>query len=328
MNHKVICAGHICLDITPVFTNQMAVEAVEDLLLPGSLTEVGAVDVHTGGSVANTGLAMSFLGNDVSLLGKIGDDAFGMIIERIVQQNGGSGLIVDSNGSTSYSVVLAIPGIDRMFLHHPGANDSFCSNDVPDTLLKDAELLHFGYPPLMKRFYEKNGEELIRLFTRCKENDVLTSLDMAGVDPNSDAGRIDWISYLKNVLPLVDYFVPSIEEIAFMMQMKETDKKAIADQLLSWGAGTVLIKCGTEGIYYSNGSMEGMQPCYPVDHVASATGAGDTSIAAFLTAQLEGLDLAKSASLAAMEGACCVTTYDALSGLKTLPELEVAIHAC
>ena len=51
-----------------------------ELLSPGKLLEVGAADVHTGGSVANTGLAMKKLGADVSLMGKVGKDAFGNMI--------------------------------------------------------------------------------------------------------------------------------------------------------------------------------------------------------------------------------------------------------
>ena len=63
---KVIAAGHICLDITPVFPGTGA-EHLEDVLSPGKLVEVKEADVHTGGSVANTGLAMKILGADVTL---------------------------------------------------------------------------------------------------------------------------------------------------------------------------------------------------------------------------------------------------------------------
>ena len=73
MKKKVIAAGHICLDITPVFSGKKA-ERPGDILIPGKLVNVGPADVHTGGAVANTGLAMKFFGADVSLMGKIGND--------------------------------------------------------------------------------------------------------------------------------------------------------------------------------------------------------------------------------------------------------------
>ena len=57
MKKKVIAAGHICLDITPVFLNHKVTD-ISSILRPGELIEMGKANVSTGGSVANTGLAM------------------------------------------------------------------------------------------------------------------------------------------------------------------------------------------------------------------------------------------------------------------------------
>ena len=133
MARKIISAGHICLDITPVFPHTVRGQTLEALLQPGKLLHMAGADVHTGGSVANTGLALKILGNDVTLLGKIGKDAFGGMVKSIVATNGADGLIEDGDSSTSYSVVLAVPGCDRIFLHNPGANDTFVPSDIPDS---------------------------------------------------------------------------------------------------------------------------------------------------------------------------------------------------
>lgn len=58
----------------------------------------------------------------------------------------------------------------------------------------------------------------------------------------------------------------------------------------------------------------------------SGTGAGDTSIAAFLAAVLRGKSPRECVALAAAEGACSVAAYDALSNLKSLDELEDRIR--
>ena len=42
-------------------------------------------------------------------------------------------------------------------------------------------------------------------------------MDMAAVDADSEAGRADWEAILKRVLPYVDFFVPSVEELCFML---------------------------------------------------------------------------------------------------------------
>ena len=125
MGKKIIAAGHICLDITPVFTSEK-VENISDILVPGKLIQMGQADVHTGGAVANTGLAMKIFGADVTLMGKVGADEFGGMIQNILHRYGADkGMIVSKQESTSYSVVIAVPGIDRIFLHNPGANNSF-----------------------------------------------------------------------------------------------------------------------------------------------------------------------------------------------------------
>ena len=363
--NKILAAGHICLDITPVFPAQKSYGALRDALEPGKLLRMEGVDVHTGGSVANTGLALKLLGNDVRLLGKVGCDAFGTMIQSILASYGAGGLLSDPNSSTSYSVVLAVPGVDRVFLHDPGANDSFVSDDIPDDALSGAALFHFGYPPLMRKMYENGGAELVRLFRRMKAHGLATSLDFAAIDPDSEAGRADWAAILRSVLPYVDFFVPSFEELCFMFDRARYDRLAakggdmtaaldveaeaapLAERLLAMGCRVVLIKCGTSGLYYRTedklslravgdrlsldaevwAEQSGVQPCFRADIVRSGTGAGDTSIAAFLTAVLAGKGPAECAALAAAEGACCVTSYDALSGLKTLPELEERIRS-
>lgn len=363
MKKKIISAGHICLDITPVFPWGTKCEQISDLLVPGRLIHMNGADVHSGGSVANTGLALKLLGADVQLLGKVGDDAFGAMLRDMLAGYGAGGLIVDQKSSTSYSVVLAIPGIDRIFLHSPGANGTFTNSDIPEEALTDAALFHFGYPPVMKKLYEHDGAELAAMLRRVKSHGIATSLDMTSVDPNSDAGRVDWKKILTQVLPHTDFFLPSFEELCFMLDRErydalaarggdaavgldmQKDVKPLADKCLALGCRAVLIKCGISGMYYRTADSrtmaqvgsrleldarawackEGVQPCFRADQVLSGTGAGDASIAAFLMAAAEGRIPEQCIALAAAEGACAVTAYDALSGLKTLDELEARI---
>lgn len=113
--------------------------------------------------------------------------------------------------------MLAVPGIDRVFLHDPGANDTYSSDDMRGLALNGVDLFHFGYPPIMKKMYQNDGEQLADIFCSMKEKGIATSLDMAAVDPDSEAGQADWRTILKRVLPYVDFFVPSIEEILYML---------------------------------------------------------------------------------------------------------------
>lgn len=358
---KVIVAGHICLDITPVFPDKK-VTALGDMLQPGKLINMQGVNVHTGGAVANTGLAMKILGADVSLMGKVGKDAFGDMVCNILKKyDAVDGMILSDEESTSYSVVLAIPGIDRIFLHNPGANNSFFAADVKEEKLSKAALLHFGYPPLMASMYRDGGRELEKLMRKAKDAGCATSLDMAAVDAESEAGKADWNRILQRVIPYVDFFVPSVEELCFMLDRERftqwqerangtditevitiEDVKPLVEKCMEYGAKVLVIKCGAAGMYYRTAGKEqigkigsraeldtakwadreGFEHSYQPEKVLSGTGAGDTSIAAFLTSMLEGSSMEECMHLAAATGASCVAAYDALSGLKPLDELR------
>ncbi len=363
---RVVAAGNICLDITLPFSDY-GIRDIGQLLSPGRLTEIKAADVHTGGSVANTGLAMKLLGADVTLMGKVGDDAFGkMVIGILESYHPNRNMIVAAGESTSYSVILAAPGIDRIFLHCPGANATFTAADIPEESLRDAALFHFGYPPLMKALYEKEGEPLLELLQKVKQAGAAISLDMASVDANSEAGKVPWEKVLNKILPLVDFFVPSAEELCYMLdrprleewkrragemdvteEIRPEDIRPLADRCMDMGAKILLIKCGVSGLYYRSADrsvletisgrldldlaawsgQEGFQESFVPDRVLSGTGAGDVSIAAFLTAMLDGYGIEEAARFAAAAGADCVTAYDALGGLKSFEVWNEKIEA-
>lgn len=363
---KVIVAGHICVDVTPVFPGNCRMDHVGQILQPGRLLHMDGVDIHTGGAVANTGLAMKILGNDVSLVGKIGDDEFGKIVlDMLERYQAEKDMIVSAQSATSYSVVLAIPGIDRIFLHDPGANDTFRAEDLDWQMIAQAQLFHFGYPPLMKNMYRDDGRELATMLKKVKTLGTVVSLDMAAVDPASEAGKVRWKEILRATLPYVDFFVPSAEELCAMLDgdlYQEWSKRAaggdmteilsmeelhrLGEEVLELGAKVVLIKCGAAGIYFKTAeaerleelcgnlnlrpeewaSKEGFENSFEPEEVLSGTGAGDTSIAAFLTSVMRRESLEEAVRMAAAAGACCVAAYDALSGLKPLEQMKEKIR--
>ena len=270
MGKKVISAGHICLDITPVFPGGHYTKT-EDILMPGKLIQMDEAAVHIGGSVGNTGLAMKILGADVSLIARTGADVFGEIVRSGMAKYGtGDAIRVVEGGTTAHSIILAIPGIDRIFLHHPGVNDTFSSEDIEEDILKEATLFHLGYPSVMKKLYENEGAELLNILKKVIEYGTVTSVDMAAVDENSPAAKEDWKKILEKTIPYIDVFMPSVEELCYMLDKSlleqwkirangrditeildiEKDVRPLADTCLNMGAKILVIKCGVRGIYY------------------------------------------------------------------------------
>lgn len=362
----VVVVGHICLDVIPTFLEQKGTR-IDEVLVPGKLVDVGAPVVSTGGPVSNTGLALHKLGLSTSLMGKVGDDLFGgaiMDVIRGVSPELARGMIVSPGDASSYTVVINPPGIDRIFLHCPGANDTFASDDVPYDTLPGTRLFHFGYPPLMQRMYSDGGRELETIFSRVKQQGLTTSLDMAKPDPASEAGRVDWPEILSRVLPHVDVFLPSADEILFMLdrdRFMEIERTAssgdvtswadgdmlvdIADQLLAMGPAIVGLKLGEQGFLLRSSDDETrlanlgavklndlsawvgrklIAPCFDVQ-VVGTTGSGDATIAGCLAGLLHGMGPDEVVTGAVAVGACNVESADALGGIRPWSKVQKRI---
>jgi sugar/nucleoside kinase (ribokinase family) len=361
----VVVAGHICLDVIPTIASQAG--GLTNLLKPGSLVEAGPAVMSTGGTVANAGLALHRLGVRTRLLGKVGDDLFGDAILRILKGYDPAlvnGMLVTAEAPTSYTLVISPPGVDRVFLHCPGANDTFGSADVPYNELDGVRIFHFGYPPLMRRMYQDGGAELESMLRRVRERGVITSLDMAKPDPGADAGRAPWRSLLERTLPLVDLFLPSLDETLFMLDRERFDEleqrsdgagvlsrcdgtllSGVADELLAMNAAVVALKLGEHGLYVrtSNSSdrlaalrtstgeafstwvgRELLSACFEVEAVGT-TGCGDCTIAGFLAGLLHGSPLDQAMTAAVALGACNVEQADAVSGVPTWEAVQKRI---
>ncbi|MBN1642115.1 MAG: carbohydrate kinase family protein [Anaerolineae bacterium] len=354
------------MDIIPRFVTDAGADLAA-YLSPGRLSEVGPVALSTGGAVSNTGLNLKRLGIDTRLMGKIGDDLFGRAILDIVRRYGpelADGMIVDARETSSYTVVIDPPHIDRMFLHCGGANHTFGAADVRYDILAQARLFHLGYPPLLGRLYADRGREMIEVFRRAKATGVTTSLDMAMPDPAGPSGRVDWAGIMARCMPAVDLFLPSAEEWLFMVDRERYDRlsssvgaegmlaalsvdevRALGRRALEMGAKVVLLKLGERGVYLRTAdglddlgraapgnvaAWEGRElwaPCFVPDALVGTTGAGDATIAGFLAALLRGAAPERALLIAAAVGACNVEAADALSGVRTWADTLARIAA-
>ena len=364
----IIVAGYFGIDIIPAI--QHGAEKVGDLLSPGKIVNVGEATTAPGGAVPNTGLSLKKLGLNVELMGKVGDDRFGKALMDIVQAvDPGQrfrGLKVDASASTSYTIALCIPGIDRIFLTHAGASGSFCENDIDFELVKEARVFHLGYPPLMRSLYADGGQELLRILKHCKAMDVTTSIDMSLPDPDSESGAQDWLTILKRWGPHTDLLLPSIEESLYFLDREKflrmrhalgpdeclldhltpDDIIPLAQALLDLGPAVVMIKCGYKGLYIATADKDrvarmgagrpadvdgwaGRQlwhPVYQVKDIVAALGSGDCAIAGFLAGYLKGYSVEDCLRYGNAAGSRNVTVTDALSWNQGFDDLTERIR--
>jgi sugar/nucleoside kinase (ribokinase family) len=235
--------------------------------------------------------------------------------------------------------------------------------DLDESCWKDSRILHFGYPPLMREIAADGGRGLAEKFAEVQSSGLLVSLDMAMCAEGTPERATNWKQWLRQVLPHVDLFLPSVDEIMLMLADEpdlhsrsvahhnsatavfDTSHLAkLADKLLGFGVPIVLIKLGEQGLYLrtsENVSMlssravwhdfdwrpwrnrELLAPCFNVD-VVGTTGAGDCAIAGFLMAMLRSQPPEAAICCAASVASHCVQSADATSNIPSWSEIESA----
>lgn len=360
--YDAVIAGYICVDMLPGFNKNDNLKNVTDLFIPGKLIEIEGMDFVLGGLVPNTGLAMKKLGKKVFLNGLAGDDFIGTIaIASLNKHDAAEGIQITKASGTAFSIVLAPRGTDRIFLESPGCNQFFDLTHIDFEAISNSRLFHFGYPPLLKQFYLNNGRQLSEMYSKVKKMGIVTSLDFSLPDSDSESGKVNWPEIMKNTLPFVDVFVPSIEEVLQTMMPEkhaEIDSMAgyddfvdkvpveavreVGRKIIDAGVKILLIKMGHRGAYLVTGDMSDINrtkvislehkswdnreiwcDAYAVDNsrIVNASGAGDTAVAAFLTAILDGEpaeNAIKYAGMAGKENLYCRNIYDELSDWNQL----------
>ena len=356
-----VIAGYLGVDIAPGFAQRETVSFAE-LFRPGKLIETEGLHFSLGGVVANTGLAMRKFGQNVALTGCVGADMLGDMALALLAQSGvTTGIHRTIAAGTAYGIVIAPPDMDRIFLEDPGCNRIFTAENIDYDVVRQSRLFHFGYPPLMETLWTNNGAKLKELFERVRSHGTVTSLDMTLPDPAAPAGKADWQAILQSVLPLVDIFVPSIEELLFMLEpqlyssiagravngdmidaIPPVEYERLAEKVLAMGVKVLLIKAGHKGAYIRTGDLaefnssalrlsdrtgcpQGawIQPLtVDAGRFRNASGAGDCAVAGFMTALLKDENIITAGRFAMMAGRDNLYGNDALSGLVDWPQME------
>jgi sugar/nucleoside kinase (ribokinase family) len=366
---EIVAAGHTCLDLIPAFTIKGTVDKMTDVLVPGKMINMGQCVVVGGGPVTNAGVSIRRLGVKTELIGKIGNDDFGKEILNWYEEHEDhfKGIKMVDGESTSYTIAICIPGIDRFYLHHCGANDTFGYDDMSFDLVERSKLMLFGYPPWMNKLYDNTGAELTRILKKTKELGTTTVLDLSIPDTSGYGDKIDWKAIMESWVPLTDIMVPSAEEVFyFLYKEKFLEKKAnlgakesvldymtvqeistLGKDLLEMGTAIAMVKCGHKGLYIRTGDKDQLQklgaagcadlenwanrelwfPVYEEEKFVGALGSGDSAIAGFLSAFVWGHTIESCLRYANAAGSMNVTVPDGLTWNKGFDDLTKRIES-
>jgi ribokinase len=267
--------------------------------------------IHPGGKGANQAVAVARLGYPVRMIGRLGDDPFGVQLKGHLESAGVevSG-VGTSEGSSGVAVILVSQEGENSIVVAPGANAKLTPQDL------EANLEIIREAGIVLAQLEIPLETVEYLAKICSRVGVPLILDPA---PAQELPR--------GIYRHIAWFTPNQTEAAFFtgngrMRGKDLDPSEVAQMILRMGTHGVLLKRGSKGAYLatSNALREDIRP-YPAKAIDS-TAAGDAFNGGFATGLMLGKSPVESACFAAAAAAISVTRAGAQPSMPTMSDVE------
>ncbi len=266
---------------------------VESIPEGGGVAFIEEIRMNPAGTASGALINAAKLGLNCTTSACVGDDEKGeFITDSYKRLNIDCSLIqITPDASTSSTILPIRPNGERPALHCRGASDHWYLEEADFDKVCDARFLHHGGTGLLNAMDKGQSGKLLQY---AKSKDLTTTFDLIAPTEHT-------VELLKDVLPFVDFFMPSLEEAQFLSGKDKPDQ--IADFFKAMGAQNCIFKCGADGSYISTADRDFTLPAYKVE-VSDTTGCGDSYCGGFIA----GLSLGHS-----LEDACRLGT--ATSGL-------------
>ncbi|MHB0856658.1 MAG: carbohydrate kinase family protein [Anaerolineae bacterium] len=297
-SHDIITIGDMCVDLIVSMGDTLPRFGQVEQWVSGYLLEMG-------GSTCIFACQAAKLGLRTIILGRVGNDAYGELVLRRLQESGVDTRYVRVDGSlqTGLGIALVRDDGDRAILTYGGSLNAVYPSDLHDDLLCSSRHLHYGSYYLQTNLLP----EVPAILRRSRALGLTVSLD-TNWDP-----ACQWEGGLLEALRYVDVFLPNEQE-ALAITNRDTVETALADLLHK--VPVVAIKRGEKGALVGYGAERYAVPVEPVDHLVDAIGAGDSFDAGFLAGWLAGLPIDQCAVLG---NRCGRASTQACGGIKGQP---------
>ena len=263
-----------------------------------------------GGKGSNQAVAAARLGGDVTLITRLGDDAFADLAERTWAEAGvESGALRDPASYTgaAYIFVEEASG-DNAIIVCPGAAGDIGVADIEanSKLIRSASVFVTQL--------EQPIEAAKRALELAREAGVATILNPAPAAPLEDV-----------VFGLCGYVTPNeteTEELTGLRVASVDDARRAGDALLARGTANAVITLGENGaLFHSNDHSEHVA-AFHAGPVVETTGAGDAFNGGFAVGLSQGLDPLEAVRLGCATAAISVTRPGTAPSMPSMDEVS------
>lgn len=271
-----------------------------------------------GGKGANQAVQCARLGAHVTLVGQIGDDAFGKIMTDTAAAAGVdiSHVSVDQNESSGVAhITLEVTehSAQNRITVCPGANFTLTVEDV--AWLKN----EIGNYDLVMMQFELPMPVIEAVAQWAHDAGVVVMINPAPAAPLSD-----------RLLSCATYLSPNEHEAAILANhsidisngINFEDVEIVSKAFQARGVENLIITMGENGsVMVGKGGIHHVD-CVKMEHVADPTAAGDSFVAAFCTGLTAGLPQREALAFASHAAAITVSRMGAMPSLPTVSEVQ------
>ncbi|PYE20415.1 ribokinase [Paraburkholderia silvatlantica] len=266
---------------------------------------------HPGGKGANQAVAAARLGAEVTMIGRVGADAFGAEMKATLAREGVDIAHVSTAREATGIASITLSGGDNAIIVVPGANHALSPEDI------DRASAAIAQADVVLAQLEVPYATVLHAARRAREHGKPFFLNPAPA-----------IELSGELLELTTLLTPNEHELATALQTPEGAWAEVIARAPVHGP-RIAMTHGKDGAYYANpdAGVNGAlvhEPGFAVEAV-DTTGAGDTfngALAAFWH-----LGIGKAVRRANAAAALSVTRAGAQGGMPTLAELEAFLNA-
>jgi sugar/nucleoside kinase (ribokinase family) len=268
------------------------------------------IRITPAGTAGGTSVDLARLGARVLAIGAIGADLAGDFLTGALASQGvdPAGLVRKPGVQTSCTMLPIHPDGSRPAWHVPGANRTFCLDDVAWDALARCDAVHLGGLTALPGV---DGEDAGAILERSRARGALTTADCLGV--RGEHAR----ELVAAVMPHVDIFMPNEGEA--LLAAEAGDALTAARRFRDAGARCVIVKRGPDGCLIVDDDGERSLPAHALE-VVDTTGCGDAFCAGVIVARCAGWSIDEAARLGCATGSLNVRGLGSDAGARDLAE--------
>lgn len=299
-------------------------ESMGSIRAAGLLRFGGTMNMTMGGAESNVAIGLARLGHAVRWVGRLGDDEVGEYVLRMLRAESvdTERVTLDTSRRTGLMLVeKRLPDIARVAYYRAGsAGSALGIPDLDGAFDASTRILHVtGITPALS---PSAAEAALWAVRTAKELGVLVSFDVnyrAALWSREAASAV-----LTELARAADIVFASDDELSLVAD-GETEEHA-AQALLAAGVDQVVVKRGADGAIAWHGTQSTSVPARKVAAV-DTIGAGDAFTAGYLSALLDGENVAARLDRGAVLGAFAVSAAADWEASPTRRELSMLDHA-